>query len=508
MNDDAELLRRYVARNDQAAFGELVRRRIDLVYSVAVRQCGGDTHLAEDVTQRVFIDLARKARSLVGHAVLSGWLCQSARFAASDVVRAERRRRHREQEAMTMDDRFDSRCSVDLETLRPLLDEALSKLSSVDRDAIALRYFEQRGLSDVGAILRLSPEAARKRVDRALEKMREMLARRGIMSTSAALALALEEQGAIAAPTGLAAATIAAIPAAPAIAFHGLAIGAIAVLGVGIVGGWIWHAQSTATKAPAVHVSPTKPAAESRSLIESVMTKLPPAPPMAEEPEPVPATMPTPAPPPAAPTAPAPSVTITAPQPVSDQVVGVFGAVGNEGVIDWKQGMTLAQALHLAGDISRNVKSPEIQVTHVRKSGADTITLIKNYRGTTWRLQPRDIVYVLETPTAEETRQFAAGKWTTVQPPFRRLDLAPGTRTITVMGSVKQSAQIAWQEGMTLHDAIKAAGGLAHYGSATRIRITHKDTPYNARPGYVTLLEADRIVLAPDDIVYVSERIL
>src|SRR5712671_2467627 len=101
---DAELLRRYAEEKSEAAFAELVRRRVNLVYSVALRQVGGDAHLAEDVTQRVFADLARQAKQLTGHAVLSGWLYRSAQFAATDVVRAERRRRVREQEAQTMNE--------------------------------------------------------------------------------------------------------------------------------------------------------------------------------------------------------------------------------------------------------------------------------------------------------------------------------------------------------------------------------------------------------------------
>ena len=104
MTEDSELLRRYAEKKSQDAFAELVRRRIGLVYAVAVRQCGGDAHLAEDVTQKVFADLARKAAELAGRPVLSGWLYRSAQFAASDVVRGERRRRAREEENHIMND--------------------------------------------------------------------------------------------------------------------------------------------------------------------------------------------------------------------------------------------------------------------------------------------------------------------------------------------------------------------------------------------------------------------
>src|SRR5882672_7921209 len=99
---DGELLRPYAEEKSEGAFAELVRRRVNLVYSVALRQCGGDASLAGDVTQKVFADLARKAQGLSRRAVLTGWLYRSAQFAASDLVRAERRRRAREEEAQTM----------------------------------------------------------------------------------------------------------------------------------------------------------------------------------------------------------------------------------------------------------------------------------------------------------------------------------------------------------------------------------------------------------------------
>src|SRR6185295_2966833 len=100
--EDAELLRRYAAEKLEAAFAELVRRHLTPVYAYALRQVGGDAHLAEDVTQVVFATLARKAGTLAERHVLGGWLCRTTHFAARDVVRAERRRRAREQEAQTM----------------------------------------------------------------------------------------------------------------------------------------------------------------------------------------------------------------------------------------------------------------------------------------------------------------------------------------------------------------------------------------------------------------------
>src|SRR6186713_3305826 len=143
MPTDVELLRRYAEEGSEEAFGELVRRHVNLVYSIALRQCGGDVHHAEDVTQRVFTDLGRKARSLSGYTVLGGWLYRSAQFAASDVVRAERRRRAREQEAQAMQEIFrpDAASSeADWQRLAPVLDQAIGELAARDRDAVVLRF--------------------------------------------------------------------------------------------------------------------------------------------------------------------------------------------------------------------------------------------------------------------------------------------------------------------------------------------------------------------------------
>ncbi|MBS0632427.1 MAG: TonB family protein [Verrucomicrobia bacterium] len=224
MPTDAELLRRYADEKSEGAFAELVSRQVNLVHAVALRQCGGDAHLAEDVTQRVFTDLARKARQLSGHAVLGGWLYRSAQFAASDVVRAERRRRAREQEASTMQEILSDHPpggTADWQKLAPVLDAAIGELSERDRDAVVLRFFEGRPFAEIGAALRLSEDAARMRVDRALDKLHGALRRRGIASTTAALGVALAGQAAGAAPAGLAASVTGAALAGSAAATGG-----------------------------------------------------------------------------------------------------------------------------------------------------------------------------------------------------------------------------------------------------------------------------------------------
>ena len=219
---DFELARCYAEEGSEAAFAELVKRYIDFVYSAAFRQVSGDAHLAQDVTQSVFVDLARKAGSLTERTVLSGWLYTSTRYAAAKAVRGEQRRRAREQESFLMQEPFNiPGAESSWETVRPVLDNAMHALSDGDRNAVLLRFFENRPLAEVGARLGLSEDAARMRVRRALEKLRDLLGRRGVSSTTAALAALLAEQTVGAAPAGLAASvagtafTTAAVSSAP-----------------------------------------------------------------------------------------------------------------------------------------------------------------------------------------------------------------------------------------------------------------------------------------------------
>ncbi len=206
MMDDSTLLRRYAQDRSESDFAELVNRHLNLVYSAAIRQVNGDTHLAQDVTQLVFTDLARKAARLADHRVLAGWLFTSTRFAAAKLVRGERRRQVREQEAQLMQENSaaDPGSQFDWGRVRPVLDEALGELDERDREAILLRYLGGCDYAQVGAKLSLSENAARMRTDRAVDKLRVLLARRGATSTAAALALALANQAIVAAPAGLA----------------------------------------------------------------------------------------------------------------------------------------------------------------------------------------------------------------------------------------------------------------------------------------------------------------
>src|SRR5688572_5351138 len=126
---DTELLRRYVEERSEPAFAALVQRHLGLVYSVALRRVGGDAHLAEDVAQQVFVDLARKGRILINRATLAGWLYAGAHVASAAIVRRERRRKTRELQAQSMH-ATDSNSVTDAELtrVRPLVDEAFISL--------------------------------------------------------------------------------------------------------------------------------------------------------------------------------------------------------------------------------------------------------------------------------------------------------------------------------------------------------------------------------------------
>jgi RNA polymerase sigma factor (sigma-70 family) len=203
MLSDGELLSRYVEEGSEAAFTELVQRHINIVYLAALRRVGRNAHAADDVTQKVFASLARKARSLTNRPSLIGWLYTSTRFAAADVVRAEQRRRTHEQEAQIMNELNEDKPVV-TDQLEPLLDEMMDLLPERDREAILLHFFEGRPFHEVGATLSLSADATRMRVNRALERLRTALAHRGITSSATALAGLLTIQSTLAAPSPLA----------------------------------------------------------------------------------------------------------------------------------------------------------------------------------------------------------------------------------------------------------------------------------------------------------------
>ena len=200
--DDHQLLAVFARTESGPAFAALVARYVNLVYSTALRFTG-NTHHAEEITQAVFIILARKAGKLSPRVVLSGWLYQVARLTSANFIKGEIRRQRREQEAY-MQSTLNESTNDGWQEIAPLLDEAMGKLGKTDRDAVVLRYFENKSAAEIGAVLRMPEETARKRVNRALEKLHRYFGKHGISSTTAIIAGAISTNSVHAAPVMLA----------------------------------------------------------------------------------------------------------------------------------------------------------------------------------------------------------------------------------------------------------------------------------------------------------------
>ena len=200
--DDNALLREYIERDSEEAFAALVTRHVNKVYSVALRlTC--NPHSAEEITQAVFVILAKKSRQLGRRVILSGWLYQTARLTAVTFIRGGIRRARREQEAC-MQTLLNENESEAWMQIAPLLDAAMAGLNETDRHAVVLRFFDGKSLREVGAALGANEESAKKRVSRALEKLRTFFARRGVSSTTAIIAGAISANSVQAAPVALA----------------------------------------------------------------------------------------------------------------------------------------------------------------------------------------------------------------------------------------------------------------------------------------------------------------
>jgi RNA polymerase sigma factor (sigma-70 family) len=203
--NDFELLREFVERESETAFAELVRRHLGMVYSAAMRQTG-DRDVAEDVTQAVFILLARKGPHLDSTVVVPGWLYRTASFLARQAATARARRRMKEKEAMEMNAADES--EEVWREVAPHLDSALAELAEPDRNALILRYLQERCLREVGESLGISEEAARKRVGRGIERLRHILRRQGVTIAATGLAAVLGERSVEAMPRTLPPATV------------------------------------------------------------------------------------------------------------------------------------------------------------------------------------------------------------------------------------------------------------------------------------------------------------
>lgn len=199
-----KLLTDFAEKGSEDAFRQLVNLYIGMVHSSAVRLVNGDVHRAQDITQTVFADLARHAHTISAEATLGGWLHRRTCHVATNMMRGERRRQNRERQAVEMNALHENPDET-LAQIAPVLDEAIEELKTPDREAIMLRFFERCDFRTIGQALGSNEDATQKRVTRALEKLRVLLARRGVVLSGTALALALGSEATHAAPVGLAA---------------------------------------------------------------------------------------------------------------------------------------------------------------------------------------------------------------------------------------------------------------------------------------------------------------
>ena len=208
MNDDAALLLRYAQEGDETAFAEVVHRQMGWVYAVALRRVGGERPLAEEVVQTVFAALAKNSGRFGDGRPVGPWLHRTVLFVSAKAVRSEVRRKRRLEEMMkdVGAQMLGEGERLEPETTAGALDEILDRARAGERAVLMLRFLENRSVAEIAERLRITEEAARKRIDRAVERLREALARRGIRSTVAAIAAGLAADGMHAAPSGLAAA--------------------------------------------------------------------------------------------------------------------------------------------------------------------------------------------------------------------------------------------------------------------------------------------------------------
>jgi len=199
--NDAELLRDFVEKREEAAFAQLVERHLNLVYSTALRMVR-DPAMAEDVTQSVFVQLARKAPTIRDAASMPGWLYRVTHCQAANAIRAEQTRRRYEAEAM-QDAQPDLHAAW--ESISSGLEEAIATLNPADQDLVVMRYFQNRSWREVGAAVALSEDTVQRRVDRALNKLRAYFGRHGVVVPAAVIGLAVAANAVHAAPAGLAA---------------------------------------------------------------------------------------------------------------------------------------------------------------------------------------------------------------------------------------------------------------------------------------------------------------
>jgi RNA polymerase sigma factor (sigma-70 family) len=208
--NDWRLLDDYVGNRCESAFSKLVERHMNLVYLTCRREINND-QLAEDATQQVFILLARKAPQLRKSVTISGWLYKAAVWVSRDLLKHEVKRMACESENMTMDIENQDRYQTDWDKADQWLSEGLNGLSSLDREIILMRYFDNMTMDEIAMALGTSAINIRKRLSRATDRLRGILVQQKVSITSLALTGLLIEHQARSAPETCSAATLKAV---------------------------------------------------------------------------------------------------------------------------------------------------------------------------------------------------------------------------------------------------------------------------------------------------------
>ncbi|MCL2641119.1 MAG: sigma-70 family RNA polymerase sigma factor, partial [Phycisphaerales bacterium] len=226
MPNDWDLLRTFAREKDQRggdAFSELVTRHVDMVYGVARRMLG--TAQADDAVQAVFLLLSQRADRISANGSLAGWLFRTTMYCCGNIKKSEdRRRRHERSSTMKQNEHVATN-----EELTAVLDEALERLGEKQRQAILVRYLENKSVAQTSEALGVSVSVVERRLRHGLEKIREVFARHGFVVPTVAVGAVMMAESAKAAPAGLVASAVGVTTQASA-SVVGIAKGALTMM--------------------------------------------------------------------------------------------------------------------------------------------------------------------------------------------------------------------------------------------------------------------------------------
>jgi|GEM_PF-3574417 len=215
MTDDHRLLRRFAEEGDEAAFTELVGRHLGMVHGICRRRTG-DSQLAEELAQNVFAALARKAGSIRDGVLVVGWLHRASCLESLRALRAEASRQRTMKRFKELQPTPDCHGEDLPSEIVPLLDEAMDRLASSDRDVLLMRFASGLTLRQIGEAMGKSESASQRHLQRAVEKLSGLLRKRGVTVGVTVLAGFLGTDLAKAAPATLASATVSKVAIAQA----------------------------------------------------------------------------------------------------------------------------------------------------------------------------------------------------------------------------------------------------------------------------------------------------